>query len=96
MPHLKAFLLRQADNPRRNLNWVMGGAILFFIGLGLIVYAEKQISSSLQQEFIAVVGLVCLSSGGILAAIGYISLSILRIFRFINDESNPNGPPPRH
>lgn len=89
MLRLKAFLLRQADNPRRSLNWVLGGAVLFFIGLGLIFYAEKQLPSSLHQELTAIVGLVCLSSGGILAASGYISLSILRIFRFINDESDP-------
>ncbi|MFT6916343.1 MAG: hypothetical protein ACJAWL_002677 [Motiliproteus sp.] len=89
MQRLKAFLLRQTDNPRRSLNWVLTGALLFFIGLGLIFYAEKQLSSSLHQELTAVLGLVCMSFGGILAASGYISLSILRIFRFINDESNP-------
>ncbi|MEH6825484.1 MAG: hypothetical protein V7629_16415 [Motiliproteus sp.] len=89
MQRLKALLLRQTDDPRRNLNWVLGGAVLFFIGLGLIFYAEKQLPSSVQQELTAIVGLVCLSSGGILAASGYISLSILRIFRFIDDDSDP-------
>ena len=92
----KAFLLRQADDPRRNLNRVISGALLFFIGLGLIFYAEKQLSSSMAQELIAVVGLVCLSIGAILAASGYISLSLLRIFRFIYHESDDQRPPPRH
>ncbi|MFT5722504.1 MAG: putative membrane protein [Motiliproteus sp.] len=89
MQRLKAFLLRQSNDPRRNLNWVLVGALLFFIGLGLIFYAEKQLFSSLHQELTAVLGLLSMSFGGILAASGYISLSILRIFRFINDESDP-------
>lgn len=93
---IKAFLLRQTDNPRRNLNWVISGAVLFFLGLGLVFYAEKQLPSSLAQELTALVGLACLSIGAILAGCGYISLSLLRIFRFINDESDPKRSPPRH
>ncbi|MEH6648575.1 MAG: hypothetical protein V7707_00960 [Motiliproteus sp.] len=93
---IKAFLLRQTDDPRRNLNWVISGAVLFFLGLGLVFYAEKQLPSSLAQELTALVGLACLSIGAILTACGYISLSLLRIFRFINDESDPKRSPPRH
>lgn len=85
---IKAMLLRQTDNPRRNLNWVISGAILFFCGMGLVFYAEKQLSSSVAQELIALVGLACLLIGAILAASGYISLSLLRIFRFIYHESD--------
>ncbi|MEH6472799.1 MAG: hypothetical protein V7752_16285, partial [Halopseudomonas sp.] len=59
-------------------------------------YAEKLLPSSLHQELTAVAGLACLSIGGILAASGYISLSILRIFRFIHDDSNSKRPPPGH
>ena len=91
-----AFLRRQTDNPRRNLNRVVSGAMLFFAGLGLIYYAEKQLSSSLGQELTALIGLACLVIGGILTASGYISLSLLRIFRFIYDESDPRRPPPGH
>lgn len=96
MRRIKRFLLRQTDNPRRNLNWVLSGAILFFIGLGLIFYAEKNVPSSLQQELTALAGLACLSIGGILAASGYICLSILRIFRFIDDDSDSKRPPSGH
>ncbi len=93
---LKALLFRQTDNPQRNLNRVISGSVLFFTGLGLVFYAEKQLSSSMAQELIALVGLACLSIGAILAASGYISLSLLRIFRFIYDESDTKRPPPRH
>ena len=91
---LKDFLLRQADQQRRNLNWVLGGATLFFIGLALVYYAEQQLPSSTAQELTALAGLLCLLIGGILAACGYISLSILRIFRFIQDDDERT--PPRH
>ncbi|RDE18116.1 hypothetical protein DV711_18545 [Motiliproteus coralliicola] len=82
----QSWLTRQTENPRRNLNRVLAGATLFFAGLGLIYYAEKALPSSLTQEITALVGLACLAGGGILAAIGYLSLSLLRIIRFISND----------
>lgn len=80
------WLAHQTDDPRRNLNRVLAGATVFFIGLALIYYAEKALPSSLAQEITALGGLACLVGGGILAAIGYLSLSLLRIIRFLSND----------
>lgn len=86
LTQLKSWLLEQAEQPRRNLRLVLSGALLFFAGLVLVYYAESYLSSSIKQELTALVGLLCMSGGAILAAIGYLSLSILRILRFIDND----------
>jgi drug/metabolite transporter (DMT)-like permease len=86
MRSLKQHLLDQADNPRRNLNRVLSGAAVFFLGLALIYLANHDFTPSLEQELVALMGLVLTVIGGILAAVGYISLSILRIFKIIDDD----------
>ncbi|OMH39203.1 hypothetical protein BGP75_04990 [Motiliproteus sp. MSK22-1] len=68
------------------MNILLSGASLFFLGIGLIFYSEHFLNSSLLQEISALIGLLFSAAGGILAAVGYICLSILRIFKFINDD----------
>ena len=83
---LKKRLIEQAGKERQNLNILLSGASLFFFGMGLIYYSEHYLSSSLIQEISALIGLLFSFIGGILGAIGYICLSILRIFKIINDD----------
>ncbi|MEH6625962.1 MAG: hypothetical protein V7739_05940 [Motiliproteus sp.] len=86
LKRLKKLLIDQAGKERQNLTILLTGASIFFMGIGLIYYAEHAFNSSLKQEFCALAGLLFATIGGILAAIGYLSLSILRIFKFINDD----------
>lgn len=84
----RRWLLRRADNHRQNLLWLLSGFGLFVTGLGLIVLAQYLLPDSLQRDLLALGGLILLGGGGILAAVGYLSLSLLRLYRFLNDDRN--------
>ena len=85
---LKQRLIEQAGKERQNLSILLSGASLFFLGMGLIYYSEHYFDSSLLQEITALIGLLFAAAGGILGAIGYLCLSVLRIFKFINDDKD--------
>ncbi|WP_286236932.1 hypothetical protein [Neptuniibacter halophilus] len=85
---LKRWFYQLTQNPRRNLAMLGIGFVVFFIGLILLGSAEFLLKSSVSQELLALLGLIILCAGLILAAIGYISLSILRIIRFISDDKH--------
>ncbi|WP_246187816.1 hypothetical protein [Nitrincola alkalisediminis] len=66
---------------------------VFMLGLLIIGYAQYFIWHDLAAELVALAGLILLIGGMILAAIGYISLSVLRILRFLDsDDDNTNTP----
>ncbi len=83
---LKRWLITRADNHRRNLELLLTGAGVFFLGVGLIVWANQSLPSSVQQELVALGGLLCMTGGGLTALLGYLSLSLLRLFKFFNDD----------
>ncbi|WP_299182756.1 hypothetical protein [uncultured Neptuniibacter sp.] len=85
---IKQWLYARADNPRQNLILLGIGFVTFFIGLLLLGSAEYLLKSSISQEILALTGLIIICTGIILAAIGYLSLSILRILRFISDDNH--------
>lgn len=85
---LRNWLYRRADNPKQNLAILGVGFVVFFVGLLILGTAEFALQSSIAQEILGLVGLIILSTGIILAAIGYLSLSVLRIIRFISDDNH--------
>ncbi|GGO86809.1 hypothetical protein GCM10011348_38560 [Marinobacterium nitratireducens] len=85
-PDLKRWLLRRADSPRQNLNLLLGGFTLFSAGAAVLLLAEYLIGDSWQRELLALGGLILAGAGSILAAVGYLCLSLLRLFRFFNDD----------
>lgn len=94
---LKARLRRQAEDGRASLRNLMSGAFLFFIGLGAIMMAQYSLPSGLKAEMLALAGLILLSLGSILALYGYLSLSLLRIWHFLDDDDERrDNTPPRH
>ena len=88
MNKVKQWRYRRADNPRQNLVILGIGFVTFFIGLLILGAAEFAFKSSVSQEILGLIGLIILSVGIILAAIGYLSLSVLRIIRFISDDKH--------
>ena len=85
---IRRWLIHRADNPRQNLILLGIGFVVFFVGMLLLGIAEFALKSSITQELIALFGLIILSCGIILAAIGYLSLSVLRLFRFLSDDKD--------
>lgn len=76
-------LLKQADNVQQNLTWLLAGFTSCMLGLLLIIMAEYLFGQSLTQELVALLGLGLVGVGVLVAAAGYIGLSLLRIVRFL-------------
>jgi len=91
---LKQFLLRRADNPQQNLKILIAGFLTFVLGGALVVSSEFLLMRSFFQESLALLGLILMGGGLILAALGYISLSVLRLFRFFNNEPSDDRTTP--
>ncbi|UTW03694.1 hypothetical protein KDX31_01230 [Amphritea atlantica] len=86
---LRLRLIHRADNIRQNLTILLCGIGIFMIGFIALVIAQFMLAESLQREIIALIGLILAICGAITAAFGYISLSILRIFRFLLTDHQP-------
>ena len=84
--NLKSWLIARADNHRNNMELLITGAGIFFLGVGLIVWANQSLATSVEQELIALGGLLCMAGGGLTALFGYLGLSLLRLFKFFNDD----------
>ena len=88
MSKLSLWLKRRAENPQQNLLLLGIGFVVFFAGILLLGIAEYTLKSSLAQEVLALLGLIIIGVGIILAAIGYLSLSVLRVLRFMMKDKN--------
>ena len=86
MHPIKRWLFRRADNYQQNLKLLISGFGLFALGALLIATSEFLLRSSLLQESLALLGLVIAGTGIILAAFGYICLSVLRLFRILSTQ----------
>ncbi|EAR59779.1 hypothetical protein [Neptuniibacter caesariensis] len=91
---LRLWLHKRTNNPKRDLKILGIGFVTFFVGLLILGTAEFLLKSSVSQEILALLGLIILGIGIILAAFGYISLSLLRILRLISDNKNDRNPTP--
>lgn len=87
-PKLRNWLYKRADNPQQNLVILGIGFAVFFFGFVVLGTAEYALESSLAQELVALLGLIIIGAGIILAAFGYLSLSILRILRIMFKDKN--------
>ncbi|MFY0676340.1 MAG: hypothetical protein K6L74_03165 [Neptuniibacter sp.] len=88
MNKLSLWLKKRAENPQQNLLLLGIGFVVFFAGILLLGIAEYALKSSLAQEVLALLGLIIIGVGIILAAIGYLSLSVLRVLRFMMKDKN--------
>lgn len=82
-PKLRRWLHKRAENPQQNLALLGIGFATFFVGVVVLGSAEYAMSSSLLQELVALIGLIIIALGLILAATGYLSLSVLRLLRMM-------------
>ncbi|MGB0205495.1 MAG: hypothetical protein ACPF9K_10665 [Neptuniibacter sp.] len=85
---LNQWLRKRAENPQQNLLLLGIGFVVFFAGVLLLGFAEFALKSSVSQEILALIGLIIIGVGIILAAIGYLSLSVLRVLRFMMKDKN--------
>ena len=84
---LRLRLIRRADKVKQNLIILLIGLGIFLLGFVTLIIAQFLLLEGLQRELLALIGLILAICGVITAAFGYISLSILRIFRFLLTET---------
>ena len=85
---VKRRIIKQADNYQQNLIWLLSGFGLCMLGILLVTIAEFLFGQSLRQELVALLGIILIVLGVLLAAVGYISLSLLRLIRFLISDKN--------
>ncbi|MBV1959618.1 MAG: hypothetical protein KUG53_02675 [Pseudomonadales bacterium] len=66
-------------NPRRHVIMFMGGSSVFFAGLGLILVAGQFMPEGEMAEWVALLGLVVLALGALIASVFYIGLLLNRV-----------------
>ncbi len=87
---IKRFLQRQAVKTQQNLTLILMGFAMTLLGIGLVMGGEFLVNKPLHQELVAFAGVVIIAIGCLLAIIGYISMSFLRIFYVITrDDEDP-------
>lgn len=93
---VRDWLHRRANSPRQNFAWLLSGFGLFALGLLLVGIGQYGFGDSYAGELIALAGLILIGGGIILAAVGYLSLSVFRILSFLDDDKNDRTTPPGH
>lgn len=90
---LKTRLIKMSQNTRQNLRRVTVGTIIFFVGAGLLMWAEGATHlAALRRELVALLSLITMGIGASLSLLGYLGLSAFRIYRFLNtDVDNAPG-----
>lgn len=75
---LKRWIIKRAEDDRTNVRLFSIGAVLFFVGLGLVVFADQRLLPSLGQELMVLLGLLIGGIGALTALTGYLVLMISR------------------
>ncbi|KEA64729.1 hypothetical protein ADIMK_1182 [Marinobacterium lacunae] len=81
---IRQWLHARADNPRQNFTFLLTGFSLFALGLALVGAGQYLFAPGIDGELVALAGLILIGGGIILAAVGYLSLSVLRIFSILD------------
>jgi len=87
---LKRLLQRQAVNTRQNLTLILIGFAMSLLGIGLVMGGEYLVHDTFHRELIALAGVIIIAIACVLAATGYVCMSLLKIFYVItrdDDES---------
>ena len=90
---VKKRLIKLAEDPRLNLKRVTVGTIIFFVGAGMLLWAEGATHlDPLRQELVALLSLITMGIGASLGLLGYLGLSAFRIYRFLSSDVNSGEP----
>lgn len=81
---LHKLAMKLGNNPRRALIKMIQGGLLFAFGALMIMVANRVLGDSIPQELIALLGLIIAGIGVIWTLIGYLSMSVLRLYHLIN------------
>ncbi|MDX1319589.1 MAG: hypothetical protein R3207_05380 [Oceanospirillum sp.] len=84
---LKQRLIKMSQDTRQNLRRVTIGTIIFFVGAGMLMFAEGATHlEPLRRELVALLSLITMGIGAALGLLGYLGLSAFRIYRFLSTD----------
>ncbi len=83
---IKRQLQLRAVNTQQNFVLILIGFALTLLGIGLVMGGEYIVSDAFHRELVALAGVVIIGIGCLSAAIGYLSMSLLRIFYVITKD----------
>tara|TARA_R110001592_G_scaffold74422_1_gene226293 strand:+ start:822 stop:1061 length:240 start_codon:yes stop_codon:yes gene_type:complete len=75
--------MKLGNNPRIALIKMIQGGLIFVFGVLILMVADRVIAESLAQEIMALFGLILAGCGVLWTLVGYLSMSILRIYHMI-------------
>ncbi|AWX99998.1 hypothetical protein A8139_08305 [Marinomonas primoryensis] len=75
--------MKLGNNPRVALIKMIQGGLIFVFGVLILMVADRVIAESLAQEIMALFGLILAGCGVLWTLVGYLSMSILRIYHMI-------------
>jgi len=59
------------------------------LGIGLVMGGEFLVYNLLHRELLALAGVIIIATGCVLALVGYLSMSLLKIFYVITKDDEP-------
>ncbi|NLQ18221.1 hypothetical protein HGG82_11385 [Marinomonas sp. M1K-6] len=80
---LHKLAMKLGNNPKLALIKMIQGGLLFAFGVLMLMVANQVLTTSLTQEIIALFGLILAGCGLLWMLVGYLSMSILRIYHMI-------------
>lgn len=83
---IKYQLQLRAVKTQQNFTLILVGFAMALIGIGLVMGGEYLVSNTLHRELVAFLGVVIIAIGCLLTSVGYLSMSLLRIFYVITKD----------
>ncbi|KZM40766.1 hypothetical protein OA92_02470 [Marinomonas sp. SBI22] len=80
--------LRLGNNPKLAFARLLQGILVFLFGALILIISDRVLANSLQQEMIALLGVIIAGIGIIMALFGYLSMSLLRLYHMINNKDH--------
>jgi len=81
---LHSLAMKLGNNPRLALMKMVQGGLVFVFGILMLMVSDNVLETSITQEIIALLGLIVAGCGLTWTLIGYLSMSVLRIYHMIN------------
>jgi len=82
-------LQKQAVKTQQNLSLILIGFFMSLLGIGLVMGGEFLVYNLLHRELLALAGVIIIATGCVLALVGYLSMSLLKIFYVITKDDEP-------
>ena len=87
---LHQWLQRYTGDPRRSLSLFTGGGFGFVFGMMIILISERLMNASLNQELVALAGLLMTIVGALIALWGYLGISLFKILIYLLERKTNN------